>query len=503
MPAPSPSVPSLQRRAVYAVLLLVGFYALAIVMAVSLLALPLAEWQWLGRVDPRVALFGLASGVAIIAAVLPRVDRFVPPGPELLPPRDPELFRLIQEVATATGQAPPRHVYLLADLNAWVAERGGMMGSGGVRVMGVGLPLLQALSVPEFRGVLAHEFGHFHGGDTQLGPWIHKTRSAIGRTLEAFSRKHTWLARPFEWYGNFFLRITHGVSRQQEYAADALAARVAGAAPLAAGLRTIHALAPAFPAYWRSTVAPALSAGYRPPIAAGFQEFITAPDIAAHISTLFDAELSRETADPYDTHPPLAERLAALPVADAPFAEAGPPALSLLGDADVAERELLCHLFPKDEIEKFRPAQWEDLGPAVWLPRWALVVRENRERLAGLRFEELAALAVPPGALPVRLKLAASAEVATEKSIHECRLMVGALLAVILHARGYSFTAPVGVQPTFTVGTTPFRPFTLFDSIQDGSMSAAEWDALAGQAGIAGQELVSLAGPDAPGTVGS
>ena len=29
--------------------------------------------------------------------------------------------------------------------------------------------------------MLAHEFGHFYGGDTKLGPWIYKTRAAIGQ----------------------------------------------------------------------------------------------------------------------------------------------------------------------------------------------------------------------------------------------------------------------------------------------------------------------------------
>lgn len=52
------------------------------------------------------------------------------------------------------------------------------MGVGSKRVMGLGLPLLNALTVSELRAVLAHEFGHFVGGDTSLGKWIHKTRSA-------------------------------------------------------------------------------------------------------------------------------------------------------------------------------------------------------------------------------------------------------------------------------------------------------------------------------------
>jgi heat shock protein HtpX len=44
----------------------------------------------------------------------------------------------------------PAEFYVVDDVNAWVAERGGVLGIGGRRVMGIGLPLLQALSVSEF-----------------------------------------------------------------------------------------------------------------------------------------------------------------------------------------------------------------------------------------------------------------------------------------------------------------------------------------------------------------
>ena len=73
----------------------------------------------------------------------------------------------------------PREVYLIGDVNAFVADRGGFMGFGSRRVMGLGLPLLSILSVSQFRAVLAHEFAHYYGGDTSLGPWVYKTQTAI------------------------------------------------------------------------------------------------------------------------------------------------------------------------------------------------------------------------------------------------------------------------------------------------------------------------------------
>jgi hypothetical protein len=71
---------------------------------------------------------------------------------------------------------------LAAAILPWVLE-----GRNNVRVtltgLGLGLPLLQFVSERGLRGIVAHELGHYAGGDTRLGPWIYRTRATIGRTL--------------------------------------------------------------------------------------------------------------------------------------------------------------------------------------------------------------------------------------------------------------------------------------------------------------------------------
>ena len=139
----------------------------------------------------------IAGGGLILWSIIPRPDRFVPPGPRLGEEDQPRLFQVIREVAEQTGQAMPADVFLVFDMNAWVAQRGGVMGIGSARVMGLGIPLLQYLTLPELKAVLAHEFGHYHGGDTKVGPWIYKTRAAIGRTVEYLDAKAGLLYKPF------------------------------------------------------------------------------------------------------------------------------------------------------------------------------------------------------------------------------------------------------------------------------------------------------------------
>jgi Zn-dependent protease with chaperone function len=90
-------------------------------------------------------------------------------------------------------------------------------------VLAVGVPVMMVLDPNELASVLAHEFGHFHGGDTRLGPLVYRTRAAMARTLNAASG---WVQGIFKAYASFYLSHSQGISRAQEFAADRLAARV-------------------------------------------------------------------------------------------------------------------------------------------------------------------------------------------------------------------------------------------------------------------------------------
>ena len=288
--------PSLAGRALLALLLTVGFYGLALLLAGILLFVIYAEVRWAHRINIRLTLFCLIGAVTILWAILPRIDRFRAPGPRLEPGEQPRLYGEIESLAQKTGQAMPVDVYLTADVNAGVAQRGGLMGIGSRRVMVLGLPLLQVLTVPQLRGVLAHEFGHFYGGDTKLGPWIYKTRSAIVRTVQGLSGG--WLQAPFMWYAKMFLRVTNGISRRQEFVADELAARTVGAGALAEGLRRVHGVAPTFEGYMRTEYLPALGAGVQPPLAEGFQRFVMAEPVTHIIQQIVETEAARREIRP-------------------------------------------------------------------------------------------------------------------------------------------------------------------------------------------------------------
>ena len=129
------------------------------------------------------------------------------------------------------------------------------------------------LTVSELRAVIAHEMGHFSGGDIRLGPRIYRTRNSLVRTLGNLARFRRRMAGadiplisnmsvtllaivqlPFAWFATGFMRITQAVSRAQELTADRLAAQRAGTAPAISALEKTDKAALAHVLYMRTEI---------------------------------------------------------------------------------------------------------------------------------------------------------------------------------------------------------------------------------------------------------
>jgi heat shock protein HtpX len=479
---------SLIARSVVAILLLVGFYALALGIAAGLLWTVYAQFL-AGHIFPKLALIAVVVAGVIVWSILPRPDKFEPPGPELDEKDHPRLFELIRDVAARTEQPMPKEVYLVADVNAFVMQRGGIMGFFSRRVMGLGLPLLSLLTVSELRGVLAHEFGHYHGGDTKLGPWIYKTRAAIGRTIMTLAQSGSTVVRkPFEWYGTFFLRVTHSISRAQELSADALAARVCGSAPLVRGLKAVHAGAAAYGAYIQQEVAPVVRAGFRPPLSEGFRTFIDGKKVKASLEKLVAKELSEGEGDPFDTHPPLAQRVEALEaLAVEEEQNDARLALELLDEPEALEAGLI-----NEEHGKLKPLSWSNVARRVYLPQWQKCAKDVVELLGS---PSLGALPRPAGALG---KLAAKivkqdlSELPDGAAAQLGANILGAAVCATLEAAGWTVRNRVGGRISMRHGELKLQPFADFSELAEGTTTADDIVKKLADAGVA--ELVVGAG---------
>ena len=133
------------------------------------------------------------------------------------------------------------------------------------------------------------------------------------------------------------MRITSAIRRREEFAADALAVQRAGREVHVEALRRIHAYAPAFDAYWANEVAAVLSAGRRPPVVAGFGTFLRSAPVTKAADEFLDRSLEERTG-PYDSHPSLSERIAAVR-AGRPTRRTTPPAAMALDPRPGGARE--------------------------------------------------------------------------------------------------------------------------------------------------------------------
>ncbi|MBI5366980.1 MAG: M48 family metallopeptidase [Planctomycetes bacterium] len=487
--------PSLWFRALLALVLMIGFYGLALTIACGLLYVAYLDAADGRRIHAKLVILCLLGAGVILWSVLPRFERFVAPGPRLDPKQHPRLFAELEGLARAIGLAMPQEVYIVLELNAFVAERGGFLGAGSRRIMGLGLPLLRILSVAELRAVLGHEFGHYHGGETRIGPWLFRTREAIGRSISNLAEMDSWLQFPFLWYGKLFLRITHAVSRRQELAADELAARIVGSGPAASALQKVHETAPAFDPYLTGEVIPVLDAGYHPPLADGFALFLQDTTVRKALDKIRGEE-SHVEPDPYLSHPPLAERLAAImQFPTGPSSAPGLPALSLLDDLPALERELLASAFKNEQVHALQPIRWEDTGPTVYIPSWRKHHAQYRGGLKGVNPEGLPSLAKD---LPATGRSLTTAPVDSEGAAGLAGHTIGVALALGLLETGWSLEVSPGAPIRARRGGEELEPFNVLRALHKQELEAGAWFVRCVTLGIGGLDLGAARDGGAP-----
>ncbi|MGI5168926.1 M48 family metalloprotease [Spirillospora sp. CA-253888] len=303
-------------RALVAVLLLAGYYALtAAVLAVAGLAV-----YWMAR-DPglpsvKAGLLALFISVPLLGALV-RTARHRPERPSGRPvPRaeEPRLWAAVDELAARVGTRPPDEILLVPDVNAAVTEETRWFGlRPGRRTMLVGVPLLETLTVDQMRAVLGHELGHYGGSHTRLGGITYRGATALRRTVDALGGDEWFqlaLRKLFEGYAVLYFRVSQAVRRRQEIEADAFMVEIAGRDAAGAALRSVRATAPAWAFFLNRLAGSGVRYGLAPAdLFGGFRAFLAEPSRQGELAELL---AEPEERDPYDSHPTLADRLAAI-----------------------------------------------------------------------------------------------------------------------------------------------------------------------------------------------
>lgn len=457
---------SLAARAVLALALFVGFYAMGAALVLGLLWVPWAQVQY----EDGVQFSGIVCGafaIWIAVALLPRFGSGRPPVEPPLPTEaHAKLRALIAETARAVGEPPPDELYVLASVNAFAARRGGFLGIGGRRMIGIGLPLLSALEEDEVRAVIAHELGHHHAGDLHLGPWVHRTRMAVGVALARLEGASFVLHLPFALYARVFLRLTRQASREQELAADAIAGRVAGRDAAARALIGVERLAPRWGAYFHGEVIPLLNGGHRPPLLEGFRRFLAQPVLRADVEDAI-ARSSDHVPHENDTHPPLTERIAALESGRVTRPPPTASALALLDSVERAEQDALdVVLMPNHP--PLKAIGWDGVGD-TWVAMWRARLR-TEPRIERAPISAIPDLVAKWESLEGQQQgVSLLSPAATRKRV--CDLL-GCRLAVALHDAGFRIEAPPGAETRATKDGKSIEPEALVRKLAAGELTA-------------------------------
>ncbi|GAA1406495.1 M48 family metallopeptidase [Oerskovia paurometabola] len=301
-------------RAALSVLMLVGFYVVALAMVVGLGAATV--WAFSEHAGPGAAKLGFLTVVVAVGLVVAlwKVARAKPspePGVVLSPSDAPELWSTVRELADVAQTRVPDEIRLVADVNAAVSEETRLLGLvGGKRHLYIGVPLLQAMSVAQMRSILGHELGHYSQQHTRLGAVTYRGRSAIMATVQELSGNLVgWFLKQ---YAKLYVLVSAAVSRRQELEADQISVRVAGRSTAQSALREVPLVDTAWTFYERQYIGLGWENGYAPTSADVFGGF-------ARILEARDAELAsmrEETPDEqhsrWDTHPAIGLRIAAM-----------------------------------------------------------------------------------------------------------------------------------------------------------------------------------------------
>src|SRR5262249_47822149 len=150
-------------------------------------------------------------------------------------------------------------------------------------------------------------------------------------------------------------------------------------------------------------------------------------------------ELKEGKTEPYDSHPNLAVRLAALHGAPhTPPMVPDPPAIDLLNDVPALEAEVLRFMTQK-EIGLYAPGDWEHVTD-LWLEHWYEDCRIQRHVLEGMTVRSLPDIAVDVNAYASRVRT-------SNPRGSRVRVLIGAVgeaLTLVLVRRGWTVSAPPG-----------------------------------------------------------
>jgi Zn-dependent protease with chaperone function/Flp pilus assembly protein TadD len=287
---------------------------------------------------------------------------------------EPRLYGLLDEVAIAARAKPVDQVILQPGPGVGVREDGStleVLSGRGKRVLALGYGALQQLTVGELSAVLAHEYGHFSHGETRLTPILWRVEVSAVRMLMGMGaggrmvmlNPAFWFLR---WYMHVYVRITRGQGRRRELLADRLAALTYGGDTFA---RALVSASEADEDLLRALnlLGTLRSVGLDGEPLYHLQD-MKRQQTAAPLRAALAADRSRRNPNPFDTHPPIADRIRRVVGMPGARADDPRPASSLLSNPEKSASEVAAPLLarlPEPDPDAPRPLKPAEVSRAV------------------------------------------------------------------------------------------------------------------------------------------
>jgi heat shock protein HtpX len=249
----------------------------------------------------------------------------------------------------------------------------------------------------------------------------------------------------------------------------------------------------AWTVYWKQEVAPWLGEGSLLAIGDGFQRFVAAPGVCSEISKNLSQRLQEQKTQPYDTHPPLRDRIAAARNVPETFTtEDTEPASSLLDNLPATELRFVETCVPDIRPGSLTHVAWDDVANQVTIPCWQRFVNEYSEPLQGVtaglvpdrvsKFPEIGSRIRDPKGMLLS---------PPQRTARAGRLFASALALAMIRS-GWELR----VQPAvfrMCRGDQEFNPFDAINKLMAGKLSHQDWQTRCHELGIS--ELVLLRDP--------
>lgn len=272
---PSPAFKQEAGKALFAIIAFIVVYVLLFLLALALAAAciylgvrivaGLANWFALLIGGGFVGL-GIMVCIFLVKFLFEKTKEDVTDSIEVTAAEQPALLEFIHAIAKETGTARPKKIFISHDVNASVFYNSSFwsMFLPVKKNLKIGLGLVNAINISEFKAVLAHEFGHFSQRSMKVGSFVYNVNRIIfnllfkntgyANTLQGFANVHAVFAifaqitakivQAIQWVLRQMYSLVNirymGLSRQMEFHADLVAASVSGSNNIVSSLKRIE-----------------------------------------------------------------------------------------------------------------------------------------------------------------------------------------------------------------------------------------------------------------------